>query len=467
MEKRKKAWFSVLLGLGVALGLLLLFEAIFSYRDVVGRLVTDHIKNQAGNIASAVESRISGPAFPSAEDLSRALEQARRAQPDLIAWMRVLDQQGNVLGRSERAPADPLPQQIADAIVAGRARDWAEQKGGAGNDILVTAMPFRVRMAGEPVGSMRDSSQMGRPRFKIAQVALYLHGKEDIFRPLRRNLVISIVSAIALVTSMILAYLLWPRYMRGRHLEEQVALARTVQQEFLPRECTACERLDFAVEFVPFSEVGGDYYDLFATADGKIHMVLGDVSGKGLPAALLMGLLQGAVRSAAEMSTLSEIAGRVAKLNELLRARTDGSRFVSLFWGCLDRSDGSLCYVNAGHLPPLLLRRGTGSEVSAEKLETGGPVLGLLPGSSYEEGRVSVREGDVLAMYSDGLTEANNLQGQEFGEERLLRALQAPEKGSAAEICRHVLAEMKSFTGAQPPRDDLTLLVIRLVPVRT
>jgi sigma-B regulation protein RsbU (phosphoserine phosphatase) len=189
-----------------------------------------------------------------------------------------------------------------------------------------------------------------------------------------------------------------------------------------------------------------------------------DVSGKGLPAAMMMGLLQGAVRSAAEMSPSSEHAERVTKLNELLRVRTDGSRFVSLFWGCLDRFDGSLFYVNAGHLPPLLLRCSAGGRVAVERLETGGPVLGLLAGSSYEEGRVSVQEGDVLALYSDGLTEANNLQGEEFGEERLLRTLQALYHGSAAEVCSHVLTEMKSFTGTQPPRDDLTLLIFRLVP---
>ena len=107
MEKRNKAWFRVLLGVGVALGLLLLVESIFSYRDVVGHLVTDHIKSQAGSIASAAESRIGGPDFPGTEELSRALEQARQAQPDLVAWIRVVDQQGDVLGRSERAPVDP------------------------------------------------------------------------------------------------------------------------------------------------------------------------------------------------------------------------------------------------------------------------------------------------------------------------------------------------------------------------
>ncbi len=453
-----------MLGIGVALGILLLSEAIFSYRDVVGHLVTDHIKSQAGRVASAVESQISGPDFPNAEQLSALLEQTRLNQPDLIAWMRVIDHQGNILARSLHANEDPLSQKIVNAIVAERARDWAEQKGESREAILITSLPFRVRMANEPAGFLRDSSQAGRPRFKIAQIALYLHGKGDIFRPLRRNLAISIVSAIALVTSMILAYLLWPRYMRGRHLEQQVALARMVQREFLPRECKACERLDFAVEFMPFSEVGGDYYDLFVTGDGRIHLVLGDVSGKGLPAAMMMGLLQGAVRSAAEMSPVSEHAARAARLNELLRTHTDGSRFVSLFWGCLDRSDGSLCYVNAGHLPPLLLRRSAGGGGAVERLETGGPVLGLLPGSSYEEGKIHVEEGDLLVLFSDGLTEAPNSQGEEFGEEGLLRALRSVNRGSASDICHSVLNEMKAFTGAQPPSDDLTLLIIRLLP---
>ncbi len=464
MPKRRAGWFRAILGIGVSLGILLLSEAIFSYRDVVGHLVTDHIKSQAGRIASAVESQISGPDFPNAEELSLVLEQTRLSQPDLIAWMRVIDQQGKVLARSLHASEDLLSQKIVKAIVAERVRDWAEQKGNSDEAILVTTLPFRVRMANEPAGFLRETSQAGRPRFKIAQIALYLHGKADVFGPLRRNLAISIVSAIALVTSMILAYLLWPRYMRGRQLEQQVALARVVQREFLPRECKACERLDFAVEFMPFSEVGGDYYDLFVTDDGRIHLVLGDVSGKGLPAAMMMGLLQGAVRTAAEMSPASEHAARVARLNELLRARTDGSRFVSLFWGCLDRSDGALCYVNAGHLPPLLLRRGAGGGVAVERLETGGPVLGLLPGSPYEEGKIHVEEGNFLVLYSDGLTEAANSQGEEYGEEGLLRALRSLDHGSASNICHSILSEMKAFAGAQPLSDDLTLLIIRLLP---
>ena len=144
MEKRKRAWFRVLLGAGVSLGLLLLFESAFSYRGVVGHLVTDYIKSQAGRIASAVESRVSGPAFPSAEELSRALKQGRQAQSDLVAWIRVVDQQGDVLGRSDRAPVDPLPRQIADAIVAGRARDWAEEREDAGT--LFWSPPSRREM---------------------------------------------------------------------------------------------------------------------------------------------------------------------------------------------------------------------------------------------------------------------------------------------------------------------------------
>jgi sigma-B regulation protein RsbU (phosphoserine phosphatase) len=134
--------------------------------------------------------------------------------------------------------------------------------------------------------------------------------------------------------------------------------------------------------------------------------------------------------------------------------------------GDLNRSDGSLCYVNAGHLPPLLLRHSTGGGGAVARLESGGPVLGLLPRSSYEEGRVRVEEGDVLALFSDGLTEANNSQGEEFGEDRLRRALRIPDNGSATEICRRVLAEMRSFTGGQPRKDDLTLLIVRLVPTR-
>ena len=376
----------------------------------------------------------------------------------------MIDQQGKVLARSLGAHEDPLSQNIVNAIVAERARDWIERSTESGGPILITTLPFRVRMAGEPAGTSRDSSQVGRPRFKITQVALYLHGKGDVFRPLRQNLIISIISAIVLVASMVLAYLLWPKYMRGRHLEQQMVLARMVQREFLPRECKACEKIDYAAEFMPFMEVGGDYYDVFAAGDGKIHLVLGDVSGKGLPAAMMMGLLQGAVRSAAEMIPALGHTERIVKLNDLLLTHTEGSRFVSLFWGCFDRADGTLWYVNAGHLPPFLVRGATGTGGTVEKLEIGGPVLGLLPDSRFEEGRVALDEGDVLVLYSDGLTEAESLRGDEYGEDRLLNALRVLDRRSAADICHGLLADMKAFTGTQPLRDDLTLLVVRLAP---
>jgi len=211
--------------------------------------------------------------------------------------------------------------------------------------------------------------------------------------------------------------------------------------------------------------VGGDYYDVFAAGDGRIHLVLGDVSGKGLPAALMMGLLKGAVRSASEMPPVLNHAERVAKLNDLLLTHTEGSRFVSLFWGCFDRAGGTLWYVNAGHLPPLLIRAADGSSGTVDKLETGGPVLGLLPGSRFEEGRIAVSAGDVLVLYSDGLTEAESPKGEEYGEIRLQEALRHGEGGSAAEICRRLIADMKAFTKTQSLRDDLTLLVVRFAPL--
>ena len=176
--------------------------------------------------------------------------------------------------------------------------------------------------------------------------------------------------------------------------------------------------------------MSGDFYDVFRAGDGRIAVVIGDVSGKGVPAALVMGVIHGAVRSSAwsEVHVRARAGVRAAEPPAVREGSF--SRYASMFWCYYEPLTRRLCYVNAGHYPPLLVGdRGHGIEIM--RLDAGGPVLGLLPAARYEQARCDVRPGDVLVLYSDGLTEAINPAGEEYGESRL-RELLATTAAAAA-----------------------------------
>jgi sigma-B regulation protein RsbU (phosphoserine phosphatase) len=379
-----------------------------------------------------------------------------------MAWIRVADQQGDILAESDDPGEPRLTEETLQALLERRAQSVAETHLTPAGEVVVVALPFRFRFPDERPGLTGESPVVGRPKFKLAEVALYLHGTADVFRPLRRNLVVSMAAALALVAAMVVFALRFPSYLRGKELEQQLELARRVQQELLPRECPACEQLDFAAECVPAWEVGGDYYDVFPTRQGQIALVLGDVSGKGLSAALLIGVVHGAVCTASEVWNGMNHAELTRQVNELLCTRTAGNRFVTLFWAYYDPQQQALRYVNAGHLPPLLVRRGAKEITEVHRLESGGPVLGLLPEASYEPGEAALRADDLLVIYSDGVTEATNASGDEFGDERLWRTIQANAQRSARDLQQEILRQVKEFARREPLRDDLTLLVARV-----
>jgi sigma-B regulation protein RsbU (phosphoserine phosphatase) len=199
---------------------------------------------------------------------------------------------------------------------------------------------------------------------------------------------------------------------------------------------------------------------VFRAGDGRIAIVMGDVSGKGVPAALVMGVIHGAVRSSGWPESASAHERESARLNLLLCEKASLSRYASMFWCYYEPPAHRLCYVNAGHYPPLLAgERGRGIEIA--RLDAGGPVLGLLPAARYEQTRCDVRPGDVLVLYSDGLIEATNPAGEEYGESRLRESLAATAVGDPDGIRDAILASAGEFLGASPPRDDLTLVVAK------
>jgi sigma-B regulation protein RsbU (phosphoserine phosphatase) len=253
-------------------------------------------------------------------------------------------------------------------------------------------------------------------------------------------------------------------YMRGKHLEQQLSLARSVQTDLLPSGSPVSKSLDFSAACIQASEVGGDFYDVFEVENGQSALMLGDVSGKGISAALLMGVIHGAVRSSCWTDSAISHEESSRRLNLLLCAKTASERFASLFSCYFDPETARLSYVNAGHLAPLLVRRSGPAELQVQRLDDGGPVLGLLPSAKYEQGSVSIEPGDLLVMYSDGILEAQGPDQEEFGEGRVLEVIRQNWTKSPGEIRDAILKNVTTFLDGEQPHDDQTLLVVRLEP---
>jgi sigma-B regulation protein RsbU (phosphoserine phosphatase) len=176
-----------------------------------------------------------------------------------------------------------------------------------------------------------------------------------------------------------------------------------------------------------------------------------------------MGLVQGVVRASGTTASPLDHEQAAERLNRFLCGKTANERFVTLFWCYFNANEGILRYINAGHWPPLLMRGGA-HLTEVLRLERAGPVLGVVPGASYEQAEVAVQSGDLLVVYSDGILEASDSQEQEFGEERLIAAAQRNWSRSPLDICEAILADVQSFVGQEVPKDDQTLLVARLEP---
>jgi serine phosphatase RsbU (regulator of sigma subunit)/predicted ester cyclase len=239
-------------------------------------------------------------------------------------------------------------------------------------------------------------------------------------------------------------------------VERELEVARSIQQASLPEEVPELEDWRIDPFYQPAREVGGDFYDFHLLPEGKLGLVVGDATGKGVPAALVMSTTCGMLQSTARALGSPSPGEVLAQVNETLVARVPTNMFVTCFYAILEPESGSLRYANAGHDPPHVRR----SNDNAEELRARGMPLGLMPEMGYEEEVASLREGESVLFYSDGLVEAHDPQGQMFGFPRL-RALVAKhgEKGSLADF---LIEELYSFVGeGWEQEDDITLLTLR------
>ena len=259
------------------------------------------------------------------------------------------------------------------------------------------------------------------------------HIEENRFRPLKRKMRNTI---------------------QGIGIEE----ARQTQQRLLPVEIPGGEGFEIRAAWRPADEVGGDYFDVIRLADSLLAICIADVSGKGLPAALVMSNLQATVRAYSRADRPP--AQMCSELNRIACENTDAGRFITLFYGLLDTARHSLTYANAGHVPPTLLRRGG----LQETLSTGGTVLGLFADSEYEQSSIVFDPGDHLVLLTDGITEAVDAGGEQFGENgRMAEFLSQNRKLTSAQLRDTLLDAVTSFAG-QNLEDDATLMVVSRLP---
>jgi predicted ester cyclase len=246
------------------------------------------------------------------------------------------------------------------------------------------------------------------------------------------------------------------REIRARErVEQDLRVARSIQQASLPKEVPELEGWRIATYYQPAREVGGDFYDLFELEEGRVGVVVGDATGKGMPAALVVSAASSMLRAVSQAFHSSSPGEVLSRVNETLVARIPSNMFVTCFYAILDPKSATLRYANAGHDLPYLRRCGG----DAEELRARGMPLGLMPGMIYEEIEVSLREGKSVLFYSDGLVEAHDPKGEMFGFPRL-RALVA-EHGEERELGEFLMEELYYFVGeGWEQEDDITLLTL-------
>jgi sigma-B regulation protein RsbU (phosphoserine phosphatase) len=238
-------------------------------------------------------------------------------------------------------------------------------------------------------------------------------------------------------------------------LQEEMRMARDIQLNLLPDKTPEVPDFQISATNIPAKLVGGDYYDFVTPNSGRLGFCVGDITGKGMPAAMLMANLQATFRS--QVMIFEDCCRSLEGINKLLYRNTESTKFATLFYGILDQQNGILEYANGGHDAPLLFR----NENDPEFLEATGLLLGVMEDSVYSKGTVSLYPGDLLILYTDGVTEATNREGNLFGLEHLIQLGRENRKETAARVMEAILNSVKQHADKTSQSDDITLMVIK------
>lgn len=248
---------------------------------------------------------------------------------------------------------------------------------------------------------------------------------------------------------------LFKESLEKQRIEKELQVAKTIQKMLLPHQIPEVERYDVWGINISSKEVGGDYFDIIKISETKVALAIGDVSGKSVPAALLMANLQAGLRSLIDENI--DLPYLVARLNNLIYQNTDLDKYITFFLGILDIGKNEFEYVNAGHNPPVVI----GNDRQMKMLDKGGIILGMLPTVQYEKGAVSLKPGDLFFSYTDGVNEALSTGDEEFGEDRMYRFLRKHRDKGAREIAQKLVEEIEQFTTGAEQFDDITMLILK------
>ena len=463
--KSRQVWFRVVVASGILLGVVLLVQTVATYVYVSGNLVTEAALSDAERRGQFLQRSLWRVDLTDSAAVESILTDALADWEETVGWVRVLDRSGDVLALGGAAATADFVGSEAMRGGAGENRDgpsYQITRTDLGS-VLVMAVPFRfgLRQTSNLGGGAAAQGDAAGPAW--LEIAVDLESVSASFSPLRRNLIIGVTAAFALLGMVLIIGLRFPHYLRGKQLEGQMELARAVQGNLLPTKTAHFRDAEIAADCTPVSQLGGDFYDVFDLPGGELGIMLGDVSGKGVSAAPLMGFIHGAVHASSWTDSSGDHEAASGRLNDLLHRKTAMDRFVTLFWGYFERPTSVFRYVNAGHCPPILFRARThGNELV--RLEEGGPVLGAIPGVEYRQGSVEVEDGDLLVMYSDGIVEATAGSGEDFGEARVLASVRRHREGTVSEIRDGILKDLADFRNGTGSQDDQTLVVVRFRP---
>ncbi len=240
--------------------------------------------------------------------------------------------------------------------------------------------------------------------------------------------------------------------------KKELEIAQQIQESFLPHTIPVIKNYDLAASSIPAQEVGGDFYDFIPITGKQTGLTIGDVSGKGIPAALFMAFSRTLLRAKACRNP--GVGRMIESVNNFINDEPHSNMFVTLFYSVLDNAQNTLTFVNAGHNPPLLLRKKNGDII---RLSTGGVVLGAMKGLKMNEKTIDLQAGDLLVLYTDGITEAINQQEDQFGEERLIELLKENQELSSGDLKNLIIDQVYDFASRTPQADDITLMVLKRV----
>lgn len=237
-------------------------------------------------------------------------------------------------------------------------------------------------------------------------------------------------------------------------IQQEIQVAIEIQKNLLPKEIPSIKGYDIYAINIPAREVGGDYYDFIKISETKTAIALGDVSGKGLPASMLMANLQATLRGQLLFCNCAKDC--IKRANDMLFKSTDTSKFVTLFFGILDTEKHTLTYCNAGHNEPVFVQND-----KKLKLDKGGILLSIIEHIDYEEDVISFDKGSTIVVFSDGITEAMNELNEEYGEERLNNFIERKLTSTSQQLANEILGDVKNYSSGVPQFDDITLMIIK------